>query len=183
MSLSIWRRWIAKFSVGPLPAEIVSIIYDVILKSKYQGHEDPWDKVFEQDRFSIMISASGIKYDARDEIVSGQNSPCLSAQSATETLESGSLDYAQAMNFDLHSDDEDERYQDSTRDHLLDVDITRDMSPETPSDAGMERLDNETGDCFPDSKRRHSRSASDDSSRPRKRVCGEDEIDSPERVS
>ena len=183
MSVSIWRRWIAKFSVGPLPAEIVSIIYDVILKSKYQGHEDPWDKVFEQDRFSIMISASGIEYDPRDEIVSRQNSPCLSLQSATETLESEYLDYAQAMNYDFHSDDGDERYQDSTRDHLLDVDITRDMSPENLSDAGTERSEKETGDCFQELKRSHSRSASDVSSRPRKRVCGEDEIDSPERVS
>ena len=183
MSLSIWRRWIAKFSVGPLPAEIVSIIYEMILNSKYQGHEDPWDKVFQQDCFSILISASGIKYDPRDEIVSGQNSPCLSLQSATETLESGALDYAQAMNFDLHSDDGDERYQDSMREHLLDVDITRDMSPETPSDAGMERLHNETGDFFQELKRRHSPSASDDSSQPRKRTCGEDEKDSREKIS
>ncbi|KAF6234867.1 hypothetical protein HO173_007087 [Letharia columbiana] len=63
-------QWLAILRVGHLPAGIVRVIYDMVSKSKYQDHEDPWDKVLEQSRFSIMISASGFQYSPSDEIVS-----------------------------------------------------------------------------------------------------------------
>lgn len=172
-----------KLSVGHLPAEIVHIIYDMILKSKYQGYEDPWDQVFEQDRFSIMISASGIAYDPHNEIVSRQGSRCLSLQPATETTESEPLDYSQAMDFDIAPAEEDWRYQDSTRNHTLDGDITKDMSPDPSSADGIERPQSRSEEVSQGMKRRHSSSARDDSFQSRKRAWGQIETGSPERIS
>lgn len=128
-------RWVAKVNAQHLPAEIVSIIYDMMLESKYQGHEHPWDKIFQQNRFSVMISASGIEYDPHEEVISRLGGPCFSIQSATEMSESGPWDYSRAMDFDLALDNEDGRYQDDNRNYLLDEDFTKDLSAEHFSEA------------------------------------------------
>ena len=87
------------------------------------------------------------------------------------------------MRFHLALDDEDERYLESTTNHLLNEDITSDLSPNHFPEAGIESLHSETEVVSQGLRREHLSSASDDSFPARKRSFEQIEEASPERSS
>lgn len=87
------------------------------------------------------------------------------------------------MRFHLALDDEVERYLESTTNHLLNEDITSDLSPTHFPEAGIESFHSEIEDVSQGLKREHLSSASEDSFPSRKRSFDQTEEASPERSS
>lgn len=130
----------------PLPAEIITIIQRMVLDSKHAVHLTPLEQVEDKHGLRSLLATSGLaEQETRHEsIISGGSSPCPPSALVTAPSEDMSMDYLQALDFALAPNGDGGLFYDMDTSQIpLDVDITRDLSPDPLMDLAIKSQDHE----------------------------------------
>ncbi len=138
--------WVALRQHTPLPAEIIIIIQRMVLDTKHAVHLTPLEQVEDKHGLRSLLATSGLaEQDTRHEsIISRGSSPCPPSSPVTAPSEDMSMDHLQVLDFALAPNGEGGLCHDMGTSQLsLDMDITRDLSPDPLMDIAVKSQDHE----------------------------------------
>ena len=130
----------------PLPAEIITIIQRMVLDSKRTVHLTAFEQVEDKHGLRSLLATSGLaEQDTRHEwIISGGSRPRPPSAPVTAPSEYMSMDYLQALDFALTPNCEGVLFHDMDTSQIsLDIDITRELSPDPLMDIAVKSQDHE----------------------------------------
>ncbi len=132
--------WVALRQHIPLPAEIIIIIQRMIINSKHAVYLTPFEQVEDKHGLRSLLATSGLAEDdtRHDSIMSGELSPRPPSTPVTSPSEDMPMDYLQALDSAPAPNDEGGLFHDVVTSQVsLDMDITRDMSPDPLMDIAV----------------------------------------------
>ena len=118
----------------------------MVLDSKRAVHLTPFEQVEDKHGLRNLLATSGLaEQDTRHKsIMSGGSSPRPPSAPVTAPSEDMSMDYLQALDFALAPNCEGGLFHDMDTSQLsLDIDITRDLSPDPLMDIAVRGQDHE----------------------------------------
>ena len=138
--------WVALRQHTPLPAEIIIIIQKMVLDSKHSVHLTPLEQVEDKHGLRSLLATSGLaeQHTRRDSIMSGGLSPRPPSEPVTAPSEDMPMDRLQPLDFALASHGEGGLFHNmDTSQVSLDVEITRDLSPDPLMDIAVKSQQDE----------------------------------------